>query len=84
MSAEIIAGYTTQSAEETMALGRELAATLPSGIVLLRGDLGAGRSGQGGWREMVCVESGNALGQRVQVAPGATHTLRVEYSVAAL
>ncbi len=44
MSSEIIAGYTTQSAEETMALGRELAATLPSGIVLLRGDLGAGKT----------------------------------------
>ena len=45
------------------------------------GDLGPGSRGQGGWREMVCVESGNALHNRVTVAPGATHRLRVEYSV---
>jgi len=46
------------------------------------GDLGAGRLGQGGWREMVCVESANALARRITLAPGATHRLAVEYSVA--
>lgn len=45
------------------------------------GDLGTGSRGQGGWREMVCVESGNALHNRVSVPPGATHRLQVDYSV---
>jgi tRNA threonylcarbamoyladenosine biosynthesis protein TsaE len=37
--------FTTHSAEETVALGRELAAMLaPPKIVLLRGDLGAGKT----------------------------------------
>jgi tRNA threonylcarbamoyladenosine biosynthesis protein TsaE len=37
--------FTSHSAEETIALGRELAATLrDSRIVLLRGDLGAGKT----------------------------------------
>jgi len=37
--------FTTHSAEETIALGRTLAAELaPSRIVLLRGDLGAGKT----------------------------------------
>ncbi len=37
--------YTTHSPEETIALGRELAATLtPPKVVLLRGDLGAGKT----------------------------------------
>ncbi|MFZ5576267.1 MAG: dihydroxy-acid dehydratase [Pseudomonadota bacterium] len=44
------------------------------------GDLGKGKSGAG-WREMVCVESGNAMDNVVTVAPGATHTLAVTYSV---
>jgi tRNA threonylcarbamoyladenosine biosynthesis protein TsaE len=35
---------TTHSTEETIALGRKLAAELSSGIVLLRGDLGAGKT----------------------------------------
>ena len=36
---------TTHSAEETIALGRKLAAELkPGGIVVLRGDLGAGKT----------------------------------------
>jgi glucose-6-phosphate 1-epimerase len=34
-----------------------------------------------GYRGMVCVESANAAANVVSVAPGATHTLRVEYSV---
>jgi tRNA threonylcarbamoyladenosine biosynthesis protein TsaE len=37
--------FTTQSAEETVALGRKLAAMLaPPKLVLLRGDLGAGKT----------------------------------------
>ena len=44
------------------------------------GDLGQGKSGAG-WREMVCVESGNAMDNVVTVAPGETHTLAVSYCV---
>ena len=44
------------------------------------GDMGRGKSGAG-WREMVCVESANAMDNVVTVAPGATHTLTVTYSV---
>jgi D-hexose-6-phosphate mutarotase len=47
------------------------------------GDLGRGKSGAG-WREMVCVESANAMDNVVTVAPGETHTLAVTYSVEAL
>jgi dihydroxy-acid dehydratase len=47
------------------------------------GDMGQGRSGAG-WREMVCVESGNAMDNVVAVAPGESHTLAVTYSVEAL
>ena len=37
--------FTTHSAEETIALGRELAPLLaPPKLVLLRGDLGAGKT----------------------------------------
>lgn len=43
------------------------------------GDFGPGRQGQGGWREMVCVESGNALDNVVSVAAGQSHTLGVTY-----
>lgn len=32
-----------------------------------------------GWREMVCVESVNAIGNVVKVMPGSRHTLIVEY-----
>jgi D-hexose-6-phosphate mutarotase len=32
-----------------------------------------------GWREMVCVESVNAIENVVTVAAGTTHTLVVEY-----
>ena len=47
------------------------------------GDMGRGKSGEG-WREMVCVESANAMDNVVTVAPGETHTLTVTYSVEAL
>lgn len=32
-----------------------------------------------GWREMVCVETGNAMENKVKVAPGSRHTMIVEY-----
>jgi dihydroxy-acid dehydratase len=47
------------------------------------GDMGRGKSGAG-WREMVCVESANAMDNVVTVAPGETHTLAVTYSAEAL
>ncbi|MHB1188685.1 dihydroxy-acid dehydratase, partial [Thiobacillus sp.] len=47
------------------------------------GDMGRGKSGAG-WREMVCVESANAMDNVVTVAPGETHSLAVTYSVEAL
>lgn len=37
-----------------------------------------------GWREMVCVESANAIDNVVTVAPGARHTLIVEYRAESL
>lgn len=41
----MIREYTTKSAEETIALGRELASLLaPPKLVILRGDLGAGKT----------------------------------------
>jgi len=47
------------------------------------GDMGKGKSGAG-WREMVCVESANAMDNVITVVPGETHTLTVTYSVEAL
>jgi len=44
------------------------------------GDFGPGRNNQGGWREMVCVESGNALDDVVSIPAGESHTLSVVYS----
>ena len=44
------------------------------------GDLGRGQRGEG-WREMVCVESVNAMDNLVTVAPGETHTMTATYSV---
>lgn len=41
------------------------------------GDLGQPE----GWREMVCVESANALDNAVRIASGTKHTLTVEYRV---
>ncbi|HOZ67565.1 MAG TPA: D-hexose-6-phosphate mutarotase [Burkholderiaceae bacterium] len=48
------------------------------------GDMGAGSKGQSGWREMLCVESANALENAVAIAAGKSHTLAVEYSVHSL
>ena len=49
-------------------------------------DLGAADDpqGRGGWRQLVCVESANALDDQVSVAPGATHRLAVRYRTEAL
>jgi D-hexose-6-phosphate mutarotase len=46
-------------------------------------DLGAtdDPAGRGGWRQLVCVESANALDDPVSVAPGATHRLAVRYRI---
>lgn len=44
------------------------------------GDLGQ----PDGWREMLCVESANAIDNMVQVAAGARHTLIVEYRAESL
>lgn len=45
VTSPIITTFTTSSAEETIQLGRELAARLkPGTITLLRGDLGAGKT----------------------------------------
>ena len=43
------------------------------------GDFGPGKTAQGGWREMLCVESGNALDNVVQVPAGGSHRLEVTY-----
>ncbi|NBS17933.1 MAG: D-hexose-6-phosphate mutarotase [Gammaproteobacteria bacterium] len=39
-----------------------------------------GDLGNSGYRQMICVESGNALSNAIKVAPGNTHTLWVRYS----
>jgi len=44
------------------------------------GDLGPGQRNLGGWRDMVCVESGNVLNDFVEVAPGTSHRMAVRYS----
>lgn len=43
-----------------------------------------GDFGPDGWRRMVCVESANAAGNVVNLAPGAEHRLWVRYAVEAL
>jgi D-hexose-6-phosphate mutarotase len=48
------------------------------------GDFGPGKRQQGGWREMVCVESGNAVDNVVSVPAGGSHTLSVIYSAEAM
>jgi len=42
-----------------------------------------GDLGEDGYLKMICVESGNAAENAVQVAPGAEHRLEVKYSVEA-
>jgi D-hexose-6-phosphate mutarotase len=48
------------------------------------GDFGPGKAGQGGWREMVCVESANAVDNVVTIPAGDSHTLSVVYSAEAM
>jgi D-hexose-6-phosphate mutarotase len=43
-----------------------------------------GDLGPDGWREMLCVESANAGRDVIRLAPGASHSLAVRYSVEAL
>lgn len=43
------------------------------------GDFGPGKTNQGGWREMVCVESANALENSVTIPAGERHAMVVEY-----
>lgn len=40
-----------------------------------------GDLGKEGWRRMLCVESANAMDNRLTLAPGESHTLVVEYVV---
>ncbi|HUN92697.1 MAG TPA: D-hexose-6-phosphate mutarotase [Burkholderiaceae bacterium] len=47
------------------------------------GDLGEGRRALGGWREMLCVETANALDDVVAIAPGATHRMGLRLRVEA-
>jgi D-hexose-6-phosphate mutarotase len=42
-------------------------------------DLGATASEHGSWRQLVCVESANALDNQVSIAPGQSHSLAVQY-----
>jgi len=44
-------------------------------------DLGGAPSAHGGWRQMVCIESANALDNQLTIAPGETHRLAVQYRV---
>jgi len=44
-------------------------------------DLGSAESGQGSWRQMVCIESANALDNALSVAPGQSHRIAVQYRV---
>lgn len=48
------------------------------------GDFGQVVEGVGGWRAMVCVESGNALDNVVTVPAGQSHVMSVTYSAQAL
>lgn len=43
-------------------------------------DFGPGKQNQGGWREMVCVESANALDNVVTIPAGESHSMTVTYS----
>jgi len=47
-------------------------------------DLGDASAARVGWRQMVCIESANALDDRVMIAPGESHRIAVKYRVAPL
>ena len=42
-------------------------------------DLGAAPATRGGWRQFACVESANAGGNTLTLAPGQTHSLAARY-----
>lgn len=44
-------------------------------------DLGSAVSAEGSWRQMVCIESANALDNALTLAPGQSHGLAVRYGV---
>lgn len=44
-------------------------------------DLGSAESGPGSWRQMVCIESANALDNELTVAPAQSHRIAVQYRV---
>lgn len=44
----------------------------------------ADMGGPDGWRNMICVETANALENSVVISPNRTHTMSVEYSVESL
>ena len=44
-------------------------------------DLGSAVAEQGSWRQMVCIESANALDNRLTLAPGQRHGIAVRYRV---
>jgi D-hexose-6-phosphate mutarotase len=44
-------------------------------------DLGSAESEQGSWRQMVCIESANALDNNLTLAPGQRHRIAVQYRV---
>ena len=47
-------------------------------------DLGSAESALGSWRQMVCIESANALDNALTLAPGQSHALAVKYRVLSL
>jgi D-hexose-6-phosphate mutarotase len=44
-------------------------------------DLGSAPAEEGSWRQMVCIESANALDNALTLAPGQSHSLAVRYRV---
>jgi D-hexose-6-phosphate mutarotase len=44
-------------------------------------DLGSATAEEGSWRQMVCIESANALDNALTLAPGQSHSLAVRYRV---
>jgi D-hexose-6-phosphate mutarotase len=44
-------------------------------------DLGSAASDEGSWRQMVCIESANALDNALTLVPGQSHGIAVQYRV---
>ena len=90
ISSEIDRVYINTTADnliEDRKLGRRIRITKSGGASTIvwnpwvEKSIQMGDMGDTGYRNMVCVESGNAAACRVSVNPGETHTLRVCYSV---